>query len=201
MSTVPQSLLLLQITARLGATKIKLIVNTSTSVSIILISVIHGIALDLIPVSPSSANGEKIKCYRQANLEDGISSLRKMFIWTFMIADITNPLLGFDFLEKLDLIIDCNERTIYNLIAARKRNLKIVISLVILVVNEVEIHSFMQNIINKYTDIISPHKNTNKYYFGVCPRIDMGNHGLVYTKARQLSAEKFKAACSEYKGL
>ena len=71
-SSVPQGSPLLEINAKLGATKLKFIVDTGASISILPTSAVNGITLNLILISLSTANGEKIKCYGQASLEIGI---------------------------------------------------------------------------------------------------------------------------------
>ena len=95
--------------------------------------------------------------------EIGIPSLRRSFNWTFVIADITNPLLGLDFLNKSGLIVDCSNKTIYDPTTTQRKSLKISASAVNLVVNETELPSFVLNMIKeKYTNLIKPHKNSNK---------------------------------------
>ena len=118
--SVPLSSPLLQINTRLGKTTLKFIVDTGASISIIPASRLNGVTLNPTPVSLTTANGEKIKCHRQANLEIGIPSLKRSFSWTFVVADITNPLLGFDFLNEFGLIIDCKNKTIYDPFTATK---------------------------------------------------------------------------------
>ena len=135
-------------------------------------------------------------------MEIGIPSLRRSFTWTFVIADITNPLLGLDFLNKFGLIIDCSSKTIYDPTTAQKRTLKISASPVNFVINRMEVPSFVRNAINeKYPELITPHRNANKSYCGVYHRIDTGSHTPVYAKARQLSVEKFDAASAEFRTL
>ena len=71
-SSVPQGSPLLEINAKLGATKVKFIVDTGASISILPTSVVNGITLNPTPISLSTANEEKIECYGQASLEIGI---------------------------------------------------------------------------------------------------------------------------------
>ena len=119
-----------------------------------------------------------------------------------MIADITNPLLGLDFLNKLGLIVDCSNKTIYDPTTTQRKSLEISASSVNLVVNETELPSFVRNVINeKYPDLITPHKNSNKKYCGVYHRIDTGSHTPVFEKPRRLNVEKLETARSEFKTL
>ena len=200
--SVPLSSPLLQINTRLGTTTLKFIVDTGASISIIPASRLNGVTLNPTTVSLTTANGEKIKCYGQANLEIGIPSLKRSFSWTFVVADITNPLLGFDFLNEFGLIIDCKNKTIYDPLTATKKELILnTTSPVNVVINKVELPSFIQTSQDKYPEIICPHINKNNNYCGVYHRIDTGSHFPVFAKSRQLSAEKLSATKEEFKRL
>ena len=195
-SSVLWSSPLLEINTKLGATKLKFIVDNGASISIIPAVAVKRITWKPTPVSLSTANGERIKCFRQANLEIGIPSLRRSFTWAFVSADITNPLLGLDFLYKFGLIIDCRSKTIHDPTTTQKRTLKLSTSSVNFVVNEMEVPSFVRNTINKkYPDLITPHKN----HYNVYHRIDIGSHTPGYAKARQPSVENYDAAYAEFK--
>ena len=198
--SVPLSSPLLQINTRLGTTTLKFLVDTGASISIIPASRLNGVTLNPTPVSLTTVNGEKIKCYGQANLEIGIPSLKRSFSWTFVVADITNPLIGFDFLNEFGLIIDCKNKTIYDPLTAAKKELILnTTSPVNVVINKVELPSFIQTSLDKYPEIISPHINKNNNYCGVYHRIDTGSHLPVFAKSRQLSAEKLSVTKEEFK--
>ena len=53
----------------------------------------------------------------------------------------------------------------------------------------------------KYLDLITPHKNSNKKYCGVYHRIDTGSHAPVFAKHRRLNVEKLETARSKSKTL
>ncbi|GBN01167.1 hypothetical protein AVEN_218001-1 [Araneus ventricosus] len=52
-----------------------------------------------------AANGSAIKCYsgKTLNLDLG---LRRKFSWSFIVADISHPIIGSDFLERFELLVD-----------------------------------------------------------------------------------------------
>ncbi|GBM60158.1 hypothetical protein AVEN_86295-1 [Araneus ventricosus] len=56
-----------------------------------------------------AANGSAIKCYgtKLINLDLG---LRRKFSWCFLIADVSHPFIGSDFLERFELLIDIKNR-------------------------------------------------------------------------------------------
>ena len=119
-----------------------------------------------------------------------------------MIADITNPILGFDFLSKFGLIIDCQEKSIYDRLTERTVGVKTSrFTSINLVINEISLPQEVKNLINKYPSLVSPHNNEDAKYCGVYHRIDTGSHAPVFAKARMLSGEKCKVAKAEFKKL
>lgn len=63
----------------------------------------------------SAANGSNIATYGYLNLDLDFG-LRRSFVWRFVVADVTKPIIGVDFLNFYNLIVDCrNKRLIDNL--------------------------------------------------------------------------------------
>lgn len=62
-----------------------------------------------------AANGSSITTYGYVNLNLDFG-LRRIFVWRFVVADVTKPIIGVDFLNYYNLIVDCrNKRLIDNL--------------------------------------------------------------------------------------
>jgi hypothetical protein len=61
-----------------------------------------------IPVNYNlrAANGTTIPTYG-CSLNLG---LRRDFTWRFVVADVTQPLIGFDFLSRYGLLVDCKNK-------------------------------------------------------------------------------------------
>ena len=200
--SVPSHPQLLEIAAKIGTTKVKFIIDTGASISILPSSFVNDFILHPTPISISSASGDKINCHGQANLELGIRSLGRTFRWTFVFADVTSPLLGFDFLNNFGLIIDCQNKSIHDRLT--DRTVKIINSnlpSVNLVINNVNLPHSVKELLNKYPSITSPHDNADAKYCGVYHRIDTGSHAPVFAKARQLSEEKYQVAKAEFQKL
>ncbi|GBM52176.1 hypothetical protein AVEN_97618-1 [Araneus ventricosus] len=71
-----------------------------------------------------AANGSIIKSYgtKALNLDLG---LRRKFSWTFIVADVSRPILDSDFLERFGLLVDVkNRRVIDNLTYLNSRGVK-----------------------------------------------------------------------------
>ena len=154
----------------------------------------NGIVLEPTPVSISSCTGDGITCYGQAKKEIQIPSPRHSFMWTFVIADVVFPLLGFDFLENFGHLIDCKVRQITDSIAERSVNFPLSPSFNNVLINQVQLSSDIDVLLSKYPYITSPHDNKDAAYCGVYHRIEIGSNPPVFAKPRQLSEEKFKAA-------
>jgi len=84
-----------------------------------------GAAVSIIPtesakfavIYPSSihlraATGQPIKIAGECQIEISSPSLRRSFKWVFTVADVSEPILGMDFLTHYGLIVDCKNATI-----------------------------------------------------------------------------------------
>lgn len=83
---------------------------------------LRGVVIYPTNVSVVSANGQKFECTVQDTLNLVLNKLRREFTWTFVIADITKPLLGYDFLNHFGLIIDCYNNRLIDTITNRLSN-------------------------------------------------------------------------------
>ncbi|GFU66945.1 transposon Ty3-I Gag-Pol polyprotein [Trichonephila clavipes] len=56
-----------------------------------------------------AANGSRISTYGIIKLELDFA-LRRSFPWSFLVADVSDPIIGADFLERFELLIDVRNR-------------------------------------------------------------------------------------------
>ncbi|GBL94599.1 hypothetical protein AVEN_58557-1 [Araneus ventricosus] len=56
-----------------------------------------------------AVNGSRISTYGTIKLELDFG-LRRSFIWSFLVADVSDPIIGADFLERFELLIDIRNR-------------------------------------------------------------------------------------------
>ena len=71
-------------------------------------------AKDLKKVKPCSlylraANGTSITTYGEAQFHMELPAIRRSFAWSFIVADVTQPILGADFLSSTGLLIDMKQ--------------------------------------------------------------------------------------------
>ena len=55
----------------------------------------------------TAANGSSIGHYGTKTVTFNLQSLQQSFTWTFTVAEVNQPILGFDFLQHYGLVIDC----------------------------------------------------------------------------------------------
>ena len=109
---------LLEVAARIGATKFNFVVDTGSSVSIIPPNLINGTTINASPVKLSSADGKCITCHGESIIDVSIPALRRKYNWNFVIADTCNALLGADFLSHFNILVDCKAKKIIDKITS-----------------------------------------------------------------------------------
>ena len=94
----------LKISAKIGCKTYSFLIDTGSSISLL---PYHP---DMLPflrptnVNLTNASGEVIKCHGEVNVELGIQRLRRSFPWSFVVASVTQPILGTDFLSAQNLL-------------------------------------------------------------------------------------------------
>ena len=195
---------LLEVAAQIGATKLKLIIDTGASISILPTKYAVGLSLQPTAVTLTSASGETIPCHGESSVDIQIRSLRRTFTWTFVIADTTHPLLGMDFLAHHDLLVNCKnseliDKTTKTSITAKHPTSEVV---QVIINDKGTLPDEVGTILNKYPSVTST-KSTHSLPSAskVTHSIDTGDAKPTYAKTRQLSAEKFAAAKNEFQNL
>ena len=134
-------------------------IDTGASASLIPLSLVPKQTLHPTPVRLSTANGEAIKVHGQVSALLALPNLRRIYRWIFVVADVCQPLLGYDFLEHNALVIDCGDKVLYDRVTRRafyasdceEPVSKIQINSV------VDYPSYVQEILAKYPSVIAPY--------------------------------------------
>ena len=93
-------------------TQIRFLVDTGADVSVIPASQVKG--FDKKPnYSISAANGSNIDIYGSKLLRLSLD-LRREFNHPFLVAEVSKPIIGADFLDKYGLIVDLKQRRLYD---------------------------------------------------------------------------------------
>ena len=69
--------------------------------------VVQGAVLEPTAIKITTASGAALRTYGEVTLSLTIPALRRSFTWSFVVADVTTPLLGHDFLSHHQLLVDC----------------------------------------------------------------------------------------------
>ena len=89
-----------------------LLVDTGAGISLLPRDFVTRSHLSPSAVRVSTATGQPLRIYGEILLDVEIPSLRQTFPWTFVVADVTEPILGNDFLAAFKLIVDCGAQTL-----------------------------------------------------------------------------------------
>ena len=147
-----------------------------------------------------SANAQNIEVSGQAQLTISINNLRRDFTWTFIVAETVKPLLGYDFLNHFGILVDCGNNKLIDTLTNQTTN-----TTPTPIVMNIRVEQFfdqdVQDIIGKYPNLTSPHRNPNAKEPKTFHRIETGSNPSTFSKTRQLSAEKCDIAREEFKKL
>lgn len=143
----------------------------------------------------SAANGSTISTFGTALLEINLG-LRRSFKHSFIIASVSRPILGVDFLSKFDLVIDVKNKCLID----RKTNFKVSADS-ILVRNSLPKHFVVNNdynsLLRKFPSLTKAVDFNHPVKHNIVHRIITKGH-LPYSKPRRLDPHKSKAARTEF---
>ena len=86
----------------------KFLVDTGSIVSLLPFNTVNSDTDNSSNTTLFAANGSQIKTAGKQNIELNING--KIYNWTFIIANVTNPILGADFLTHYNLLVDCKNK-------------------------------------------------------------------------------------------
>lgn len=171
--------------------------------SIIPPNYIQGYHISQTAVKLHTANGQPINCLGEITVNFSIDALRRVFKWTFVIANTTNALLGADFLSEYKLIVDCANKRLCDTTTSRSSNLQPVKESInqILINHLPELPHTFSNLLKNYPDLMSPRSNIQQPNHKIKHFIDTGNSTPTFAKVRQLAPDKLKAVKTEIQSL
>ena len=196
----------LELSATLGCdnTSLTFLVDTGATVSILPYKPEYYPLLKPTVVSLTNASGHNVKCHGEMNVNLKIPCIRRTFHFTFVIADVTGPILGLDFLAHNGLSIDCKNR----LLTDSSTNLSIPLKssnkpFSVYTVNQIDVDHRAQELLTKYPVITSPLQISydNPVKCPVSHNIDTLKNRPIHCKSRPLSGVKLKAARDEFQFL
>ena len=177
--------------------RIDFLVDTGASVSLLPVCYARNRHLQPTAVSISTASGQPLRCHGEIYLQMFIPNLCRCFRWTFIVAEVTTPLLGLDFLSHFRLTIDCSQKIL------RDSTTNCQVSCLeysggvsqIIINDSSSCPEAVRNLLAKYpalTNAASVETPAAKQSVQHC--IETGDALPVYSKVRPLPPDKFKAA-------
>ena len=185
---------------------IPFLIDTGSSVSLIPFSLAKQFNCSVSPcyINLKSANDNALKVYGQTPLSLSNKSFRRKFLWIFVIADVSRPIIGTDFLAYFEIKVDCSKRLIVD------DNTKLCdyclnVSVSDYCSNNVKFPEnfpdFVVDILSSLTSIIMPKQIDYSECVSetsVVHTIDTGSSSPVFARPRQLSPQKFEIAKKEF---
>lgn len=194
----------LELHTKIGQKNLKFLIDTGSSISLLPYDnyFIHN--LKSSSVSLSAANGSPIGVLGEVTVQLAIPDIRRTFPWTFIVGEVTKPILGIDFLSANNLIIDCSHKTLIdattNVKAVLRSSSEKPLSLSI---NKCGVHYKAHYLLDKYPALLKPLQPNIQLPqdLKVEHRIDTGNNLPVFCRPRPLTGTKLQAAIEEFKSL
>ncbi|KAG4081132.1 hypothetical protein HA402_011977 [Bradysia odoriphaga] len=144
-----------------------------------------------------AANGSQIKTYGSKSVTLNLG-LRRNIRWIFVIADVQQPIIGSDLLQKFDLLVDIkNNKLIDNLTSLSTNGIKVQhdSDISVKVISNISIYHQLVNEFPDLLDMSTFRKSQRKH--NVKHRI-ITNCPPLFSKARRLNPEKTKIAKKEF---
>ena len=145
-----------------------------------------------------AANGTPIKVYGEVLLKVNLG-LRREFLWSFLIADVTSGIIGADFLRNFDLLIDLKRNRLIDNTTHLESNGSLAKS------SKYSIKTF--NSVSPYADLLAQFPTITRLappgtisQSTICHRIETTGQP-VYARPRRLPPDKLEAARTEFEHL
>lgn len=177
--------------------KLNFLIDTGAVVSVLPISKFPN-EKQISCIELSAANGSIIKTYGSKILNVNLG-FKQNFTFSFILADITTPIIGANFLEKFNILVDIKNRKIFD--SSSKHNIKTLSStcdIFSLKIKE-KCTKFLK-ILEKYPSITREPVYSDKIKHATVHRIET-NGNLPYCKPRRLDPHKLKIAKKEFDNL
>lgn len=145
-----------------------------------------------------AANGTNIATYGYAHLVLNLG-LRREFSWRFIVADVTKPIIGVDFLSYYNLIVDVrNQRLIDNTTTLATPAASVTNSVTISSVKTMAGKSRYIDILREFPEITRPPGTTRRTEHNTVHHIKTTPGPPIYCNPRRLAPDKLKIAKQEF---
>ena len=147
-----------------------------------------------------AANGSTINTYGFIHLNLDFS-LRRIFPWRFVVADVTKPIIGVDFLKYYNLIVDCRNKKLIDNLTSISSIATVINCNDIFSVKVITGESRFHKILNEFPEITRPaglHKNITH---NTLHHIHTTPGPPVCSPPRRLAPDKLNIARKEFQAM
>ncbi|XP_045448264.1 uncharacterized protein K02A2.6-like [Melitaea cinxia] len=147
-----------------------------------------------------AANGSIISTYGfvHFNLDFG---LRRLFNWRFVVADVTKPIIGVDFLNFYGLIVDCRNKRLLDSITSLSSTAKVVSCINIASVKILTGETRYHKILEEFPEITRPSGTYRDIKHNTVHHIRTTPGPPVSCTPRRLAPDKLKIAQQEFEAM
>ncbi|KAL0830128.1 hypothetical protein ABMA28_003585 [Loxostege sticticalis] len=175
-------------------TRLRFLIDTGANISVIPVKSKY-INNECSDYKLYAANGTEIKTYGIRTLELNLG-LRRAFKWTFVIADIRQPILKADFLNYYGLLVDIKSKKLIDNLTNLNVNASIINSREPAVKTVDEKHPY-HSLLSRYPEITKPINFKELPKHNVCHHIETRGPPI-FARARPLPPDRYKKAKEEF---
>ena len=169
-----------------------MIIDTGATLSILPQCYSSGLLIKPTATKLSATNGDSINRICEVEVEIALPVLKKNFVWTFVVADTTHPLLGVDFLSHHNLLVDCGQRKLIdgqtNFYAPTKTTEHSCCQ--VIMPDVLKQPPCVQSLFKKYPTLLTPTTSSLPIEPKIFHHIETNDMKPTFAKVRQLSDEK-----------
>ena len=178
------------------SSKLRLLVDTGAEVSLIPPSKFSR-SLPQESFSLCAANGSPITTFGRQSLTLNLG-LRRTFQWIFIVADVKNPILGADFLNHFNLLVDLKHKRLIDSVTQLKAQGIISRQPPLSPVWQVTSGNSYHDILNDFPSITRLSSHSDQPVTHDVTHCISTTGPPVHAKARRLPPERLKIACQEF---
>ena len=181
--------------------------DTGAGVSLVPQEIVRGAILQPTAVRITTASGAPLPTHGEVLLSIAIPALRRSFLWWFVVADVTTPLLGHDFLAHHNLLVDCASQSLLDSVTSLRSTGSPVDAPgpgAFLVNQSHDLSPKVQTLLQQFPSLLMPLRLEAEV--DACPipashSIDTGSSPPTFASPRRLPPDKLEAAKETFDSL
>ena len=150
------------------------------------------------PLNLLSVDGSSLSIHGECTVTLSSRALRRSYTITFIVADVSTPILGLDFLSSNNIIVNCKNLYLTDGDTGICASCQPATQTVPISVTHEGVPVPVAELLQKYSAITQPLQFTVSSSTDVEHHIETTTERSIHSKPRQLTRDKFAAAKAEY---